>query len=66
MGRAYSMYGERTGVYRVLVGKPVGKRPLLRPRRRWEGNIKMDFEEMDWGAWTGSIRLRIGTGDGYL
>ena len=40
-------------VYRVLVGKPVGKRPLGRPRRRWEGNIKMDLQEagcggMDW------------------
>ena len=33
---------ERKGVYRVLVGKPEGKRPLGRPRRRWEGNIKMD------------------------
>jgi len=35
--------GERRGVYRVLVGKPEGKRPLGRPRRRWENNIKMDF-----------------------
>ena len=40
-------------VYRVLVGKPEGKRPLGRPRRRWEDNIKMDIEEvgcggMDW------------------
>jgi len=45
--------GERRCVYRVLVGKPEGKRPLGRPRRRWEDNIKMDFEEggcggMDW------------------
>jgi len=45
--------GERRGVYRVLVGKPDGKRPLGRPRRRWEDNIKMDFQEvgcggMDW------------------
>ena len=44
---------ERTGVYRVLVGKPVGKRPLGRPRRRWEDNIKMYLQEvgcggMDW------------------
>jgi len=36
---------ERRGVYRVLVGKPVGKRPLWRPRRRWEDNIKMDHQE---------------------
>jgi hypothetical protein len=44
---------ERRGVYRVLVGKPEGKRPLGRPRRRWEDNIKLDFQEvgcagMDW------------------
>jgi len=38
--------GERRGVYRVLVGKPEGKRPLGRPRRRWENNIKMDLREM--------------------
>ena len=41
------------GVYRVLVGKPEGKRPLRRPRRRWEDNIKIDLQEvgcggMDW------------------
>ena len=45
--------GEGRGVYRVLVGKPEGKNPLARPRRRWEGNIKMDLQEvgcggMDW------------------
>jgi hypothetical protein len=38
--------GERKGVYRVLVGKPEGKRPLERPRRRWEDNIKMDIQEV--------------------
>jgi hypothetical protein len=38
------------GVYRVLVGKPVGKRPLGRPRRRWEDNIKMDLEEVGCGG----------------
>jgi hypothetical protein len=37
--------GEERGVHRVLVGKPEGKRPLGRPRRRWEDNIKMDVEE---------------------
>jgi hypothetical protein len=36
--------GERRGVYRVLVGKPEGKRPLGRPRFRWEDNIKMDVQ----------------------
>jgi len=45
--------GERRGVYRVLVGKPEGKRPLGRPRHRWEDSIKMDLQEvrcgrMDW------------------
>jgi len=38
--------GERKGVYRVLVGKPEGKRPLGRPRCRWEDNIKMDLQEV--------------------
>jgi len=37
---------ERRGVYRVLVGKPEGKRPLGRPRHRWEDNIKMDLQEV--------------------
>jgi len=41
-GHVASM-GERRGVYRVLVGKPEGKRPLGRPRHRWEDNIKMDL-----------------------
>jgi hypothetical protein len=38
--------GKRRGVYRVLVGKPEGKRPLGRPRRKWEDNIKMDIQEV--------------------
>ena len=42
--------GERRGVYRVLVGKPEGKRPLGRLRRRWEGNIKMDLQEVRCGG----------------
>jgi hypothetical protein len=41
--------GERRGVCRVLVGKPEGKRPLGRLRRRWEDNIKMDLQEVGWG-----------------
>jgi hypothetical protein len=45
--------GKRRGVHRVLVGKPEGRRPLGKPRRRWEDNIKMDLQEvgcrgMDW------------------
>ena len=51
--------GER-GIYRILVGKPKGKRP----RFRWEDNIKTDLQEVE--VWTGSSWLRIGTGGGYL
>ena len=42
--------GERRGVYRVLVGKPEGKRSLGRTRRRWEDNIKMDLQEVGFGG----------------
>jgi len=42
--------GEGRGVYRVLVGKPEGKRPLGRPRSRWEDNIKMDLQEVEGGC----------------
>ena len=41
---------ERRGVYRVLVGKPEGKRPLGIPRRRWEDNIKVDLQEVGRGC----------------
>ena len=41
--------GERGVTCRDLVGKPVGKRPYERPRRRWEGNIKMDYKKVGWG-----------------
>jgi hypothetical protein len=40
------------GVYRVLVGKPEGKRPRVRPMCRWEDNIKMDLQEVGCGVWT--------------
>jgi hypothetical protein len=42
--------GEGGGVYRVLVGKPEGKRPLGRPRSRWEDNIKMYLQEVGFGV----------------
>jgi len=45
--------GERRGVYRGLVGKPEGKRPLERSRSRWEDNINMDIQEVGCGVWTG-------------
>jgi hypothetical protein len=41
--------GKSRGAYRVSVGKPEGRRPLERPRRRWENNIKMDLREVEWG-----------------
>jgi hypothetical protein len=41
--------GEERGVYRVLVGKPEGKRPLGRPRRRWVDNIRMELQEVRYG-----------------
>jgi hypothetical protein len=50
MGRTCSMYGERTGAYRVLLGKPEGRKPLGTPRRIWEDNIKIDHKEVRWGA----------------
>jgi hypothetical protein len=52
--------GEKRGVYRVLVGKPEGKRPLGRPRRRWEDNIRMDLQEVGCGGmdWIGLARDR--------
>jgi hypothetical protein len=57
---------ERRGVYRVLVGKSEGKRPLGRPRLRWEYNIKIDLQELGYGEWTESVWLRIGTGGVHL
>ena len=50
MGRALARMGEKRGVHRVLVVKPEGKRPLGRPRRRWEDNIKMDLQEVGGGC----------------
>jgi len=41
--------GEKRGAYRIFVGKPEGKRPLGRPRRRWEDDIKMDLQEVECG-----------------
>jgi hypothetical protein len=59
--------GERRGVYRVLVGKPEGKRPFGRNRRRREDNIKMDIQRnWDVVSWSGSDWLRIGTGGGHV
>ena len=64
--RHVARMGERRGVYRVLVGKPKGKRPLGRPRRRWEDNIKTELQEGGYGVWTGSSWIRIGTAGRHL
>jgi len=58
--------GEGRCVYRVLVGKPEGKRPLRRPRRRWENSIKWILRNWDAGIWSGLSWLRIGTGGGHF
>jgi hypothetical protein len=58
--------GEVRGAYNILVGRPEGRRPLGRPRRIWEDNIKMDLREIGFGMWIGFIGLRIGTGGGLL
>ena len=58
--------GERRDVYRVLVGKPEGSRPLWRPRLRWGIILKWVFRKWVVGVWTGSSWLRIGTDGGHL
>jgi hypothetical protein len=48
MVRPFARVGEKRNAYRILVGKPEGKIPLGRPRRRWEDNIKMYLREIGW------------------
>ena len=55
--------GEGRGVHRVLVGKPEERRPLGRPRRRWEDNIKMDLQEL---GWRGMDRIAVPQDRGRL
>jgi hypothetical protein len=50
MGGACSSDGEGRGVYRILMGKPEERRPMGRPSRRWEDNIKMDLQEVECGG----------------
>jgi hypothetical protein len=57
---------ERRVVYRVLVGKPEGKRPLGRPRRRWDYNIKMDLPEVGCADMEWIDLAQIGTDGGHL
>jgi hypothetical protein len=48
--RHMACMGDRKGAYRVLVGRPDGNKSLGKPRRRWEDNIKMDLQKMEWGV----------------
>jgi hypothetical protein len=57
---------EGRNMYRVLMGRPEGKRQLERPRRRWEDGIKMDLRKFGWGVWIGFIWLGIGIAGGLL
>jgi hypothetical protein len=50
MGGVHSTNWEKRNAYRILIGKPEGKKPLGRPRRRWEDNIRMDLREIGWGG----------------
>jgi hypothetical protein len=50
MGRACSTNRDKRNAYRILVGKPEGKRPLERPRRRWKDNIRIYLREIGWGG----------------
>jgi hypothetical protein len=63
MGRPCRTNGEKRNSYRLLVGKPEGKRQLGRPRLRWVDNIRLDLGEVGWGDvdW-----IRIGTGGELL
>ena len=54
--------GERRGVYRVLVGRSDGKRPLGRPSRIWEDNTEINIHKVGSGTWNGLIWLRTGIG----
>jgi hypothetical protein len=59
--------GAERNLYKVLMGKPEGKRLLGRPRCRWEDGTRMNLRETEWeGVWIGFDCFRIGTGDGLL
>ena len=53
----FSTCGGERGVYRILVAKSGGKRPLGKSRRKWKDNMRMDIQEVGWGPWTGLIWL---------
>jgi hypothetical protein len=66
MGGPCSTNEEKRNAYRLLMGKPLEKGPLGRPRCRWVDNIRMDLGEVGWSMWTGLVWLRIGTGGELL
>jgi hypothetical protein len=67
VGGTCGTHGDGRGVYRVLVERPEGKRPLGKPKRRWEDNIKIDLREIGIdGGRTGFGWLRLGSSGGLL
>jgi hypothetical protein len=66
LGGASSEHGKDEKSFPHLVGQPEGKRPIARPRRRWEDNIKIHLGKIVFGMYSGFIWFRIGTGDGLL
>jgi len=66
MGGACSTYEEEERCVQGLGEKPEGKRPLRRPKYRWEDNLRWIFRKWDLGAWIGLMWLRIGIGGGHL
>jgi hypothetical protein len=67
MGSSSSTNGEKRNAYMIRVGKPAGKTPLGRRRRRFVGNIKMDIRDVGWdGMDLTELGLRIGTSGGLL
>jgi hypothetical protein len=67
MGEACGVHWGGEGcTHNILVGRPEGRRPLGRPRHRWEDNIKMDLREIGLGMWIGFMWLEIGIHDGLL
>jgi hypothetical protein len=66
VGRECGTHGRGEKLYDLFVGESEGKRPLERPRRRWEDGIKMDLREISCGVWSGFTWLRVGTVGGLL
>jgi hypothetical protein len=66
MGWVCSTNVEKKNAYRILVGKPEGRRPLGSPRCRWENNIKMDVRETGWSGMDWIYLAQVGTSGGLL